>query len=85
MFSVIVGRVIDVCFFVFVGLVFFLLLCEINVENFGVSKLIFMCLICGLIFFFKSSMKRYMVNYLKVRFFRCEVCFKVFKWKDYLK
>ncbi|XP_034321447.2 zinc finger and BTB domain-containing protein 20 isoform X13 [Magallana gigas] len=58
---------------------------ETNEENPGASKPTFMCPICGLTSSFKSSMKRHMANHSKARPFRCEVCFKSFKRKDYLK
>lgn len=79
------GRVTDVCFLVSVGPVLLSSLRETNEENPGASKPTFMCPICGLTSSFKSSMKRHMANHSKARPFRCEVCFKSFKRKDYLK
>lgn len=83
--SAIAGRVTDVCFLVSVGPVLLSSLRETNAENPGASKPTFMCPICGLTSSFKSSMKRHMANHSKARPFRCEVCFKAFKRKDYLK
>ena len=78
------SNVTDVCFLVSVGRVL-TSQSETNPENPAARKPVFMCSICGLTSSFKSSMRRHINNHSKARPYKCEVCQKSFKRKDYLK